>query len=173
MKKYIDKLSAFIDVLAFISLAAMLTVVSIQVITRYTVFLRVPRWTEELSRYAMIYTVGIASGIAVRRKAYLGMDSLYMLFPFRLKKVITVIFNILTAILFTILVTNGIEVVESSMIQRSPSLRFSMAYIYFILPLTGANVVLFLIFDTIETIQAFILGEPVKEEDKETSVTLT
>lgn len=162
--KYILKLEKFMEVISAISLLAMLIVVSIQVVFRYTAFLRVPPWTEELSRYTMIYTVAIASGIAIKRKAYLGMDSIYMLCPIRLKRVLDLIFNMLTAWIFYIIFANGIVVMESASIQSSPSLGISMLFVYISLPLTGINVLLFLVIDTYRAIKSFIRNKPIEDD---------
>ncbi|MFW6030736.1 MAG: TRAP transporter small permease [Halanaerobiales bacterium] len=173
MKKNLERLTKIIEIFSFISLFIMLGVVSIQVIFRYTWFLRVPRWTEEVSRYSMIYTVAIASGLGIRRKAYLGMDSLYMIFPYRLKKIADIIFNILAGILFYILVVYGYEVMLSAMAQKSPSLRIPMYFIYISLPLTGLNVLIYLIEDTIKAIKGFIINDPDAFEDKTIEVKLS
>lgn len=173
MKKFLNKLTKVIEILSFASLFLMLGVVSIQVIFRYTWFLRVPRWTEELSRYSMIYTVAIASGLGIRRKAYLGMDSLYMLFPYRVKKVADIIFNFLAGILFYILVVYGYQFMLSAFAQQSPTLKIPMYFIYISLPLTGINVLIYLVEDSIMAIKGFIRNDPDIVEEKTTKVKLT
>ncbi|CCU80918.1 TRAP-type C4-dicarboxylate transport system,small permease component [Halanaerobium saccharolyticum subsp. saccharolyticum DSM 6643] len=147
--------------LAAFSLFAMLVVVTYQVIARYMPNMTIPSWTEELARFILIYIIAFAGGLAIEKKAYVGMDSFYMMLPFRGKKVLDLLFNIMTGYLFYIILKYGYDLMLKVKIQLTPAMRISMSYIYFSLPLLGFLVLLFIILDSLATIKSLIKNEEV------------
>ena len=162
MIKRLKKILFYItEALAAFILFAMLTIVTYQVIARYVPNMRIPSWTEELARFLLIYIIAFAGGLAIEKKAYVGMDSFYMMLPFRAKKFLDLLFNIMTGYLFYIILKHGYDLMLKVKIQLTPAMRISMSYIYFSLPLLGFLMLLFIILDSFAIIKSFIKNEEV------------
>jgi TRAP-type C4-dicarboxylate transport system permease small subunit len=71
-KKIINLICAVFEVIAALSLAAMLVVVTIQVVLRYF-FNNAPGWSEELARQFMILFCFIAMALGVRDKIHIAL----------------------------------------------------------------------------------------------------
>lgn len=150
-----------LEALAAFCLFSMLVIVTFQVIARYMPGMRIPSWTEELSRFLLVYIIAFAGGLAVEKKAYVGMDSFYMLLPFRTQKIFDLFFNIITGYLFYIITKYGIGLVSNVRIQLTPAMQISMSYIYLSLPILGIGMLIFIGLDSIITIKSIIKNEEV------------
>lgn len=155
------------EALAAFSLFTMLVIVTYQVIARYMPNMRIPSWTEELARFMLIYIIAFAGGLAVEKKAYVGMDSFYMMLPFRGKKFLDLLFNIMTGYLFYIIMRHGFDLMLKVRIQLTPATRISMSYIYFSLPLLGFLMLLFIILDSVAIVKSLIRNEEVEVSSPE------
>jgi TRAP-type C4-dicarboxylate transport system permease small subunit len=71
-KKIINLICAVFEVIAALSLGAMLVVVAIQVVLRYF-FNNAPGWSEELARQFMILFCFIAMALGVRDKIHIAL----------------------------------------------------------------------------------------------------
>lgn len=76
--KSLDRVLAF---LSFAFTVAFIVTVCIQIVCRTFPFFKIPSWTEEVSRYAFIYSVAFAAGLAVRANAYVAVDILTARIP--------------------------------------------------------------------------------------------
>lgn len=144
------------EALAAFSLFTMLVIVTYQVIARYMPNMTIPSWTEELARFLLIYIIALAGGLAIEKKAYVGMDSFYIMLPFRAKKILDLLFNIMTGYLFYIILKYGYDLMLKVKIQLTPAMRISMSYVYFSLPLLGFLMILFIILDSWTTLKSLI-----------------
>ncbi|MDR1251532.1 MAG: TRAP transporter small permease [Treponema sp.] len=71
-KKIVNAICTVFEVIAAVSLAAMLAVVTIQVVMRYF-FSNTPGWTEEMARQFMILFCFIAMALGVRDKIHIAL----------------------------------------------------------------------------------------------------
>jgi TRAP-type C4-dicarboxylate transport system permease small subunit len=71
-KKIVNGICIVFEIIAALSLAAMLVVVTIQVVMRY-VFNNAPGWSEELARQFMILFCFIALALGVRDKIHIAL----------------------------------------------------------------------------------------------------
>lgn len=154
-------LFSIIEILAALTLFIMLLIVTYQVIARYVPNMNIPSWTEEIARFLLIYIIAFAGGLAVEKKAYVGMDSFYMLLPLRIQKVFDLVFNLMTAYLFFVITKYGIQLVEKVKIQLTPATQISMSYIYLSLPILGIGMLTFLALDSFATIKSIIKNKEV------------
>ncbi len=156
------------EAMAALTLFVMLLIVTYQVVARYVPNMRIPSWTEELARFLLIYIIAFAGGLAIEKKAYVGMDSFYILLPLRGKKVLDLFFNVLTGYLFYIITIYGFNLMQRASIQLSPAMQISMSYVYISLPLLGFLVLIFILMDSIATVHSIIKNEdiPVSTPDE-------
>lgn len=165
MKNFLKKLKVTLfyvsEFIAALSLFAMLAIVNYQVFARFLP-IRTPHWTEEVARFLMVYIVAFASGLAIEKKAFVGMDSLFIQFPLRLQKLLTLVFNVMTGTLFYIILYYGYLLMLDVQWQLTPALQIPMSYAYIALPLLGLNVLIFLLMDSWAAIRSLIKNEEVE-----------
>lgn len=121
---------------AGICLFLMLALVLMQVALRYG-GLGIPVFTEEVARYAMIWSTLLASAVAVREASHIriGMvpDFLAQNWP-AAGRVLGFLLDGITLAVVAILFWQGIEMVIFAAGQRSDGLRISLSYPYAALP---------------------------------------
>lgn len=125
-KHLMDKALEYCTVICF---TGMILVVSVQVFSRF-LLPQAPHWTEEASRILFIYTGSFAAGLAVKRQAYVAVDTFVNLLPPRKQLILNcgtqlmvTAFMFLTAWLSTTFVKIGAT-------QMSSSLRIPMNYVF-------------------------------------------
>lgn len=141
MEKIVNKLNALIRSLIVLLLMLMVVAVFLQVLFRF--FLDQPlAWTEELSRYLLIWITFLGSAYAMSIRAHIGTEYiLKYLSPF-MAKAVTVIAAILSIVFFAVMVQQGYILSARSMTQTSPTLLLPMGYVYAVIPLSGALLII-------------------------------
>ena len=136
MMKKLDRYLDTFETGAFSVLLSIMTiVVFIQVICRYILHASLP-WSEEVSRYCMIYTVFIGVGAGLKAGTHTGVDALVMIHPPKAKWIVILIEKIMCFILSGIFFGLSAEVViqlfESG--QKSATLFIPIAFAYLAMP---------------------------------------
>lgn len=121
---------------AALFLFLMVILVFMKVVTRVLIQSSFP-WTEELSRYLMIWITFLGASIAFKYAAHIGVDLIVDKLPRRLKIVFQVIASAACLVFFALLIVKGYELIGRSMIQSSPALNLPMGYVYAIIPISG------------------------------------
>lgn len=124
-------------------LAVMSVVVFGQVVFRL-IHSTIP-WSEELSKYLLIWSTFLGSALCVRRGALVGLEVIFMVTPKALKRPITIVIQVLTAAFLVFLIVVGYQTAGMVWAQTTPVLKMSMGLMYASIP-TGA---LFMLFNTI------------------------
>lgn len=129
----------------------MAVVVLLQVIFRYV--LNFPLfWTEEFARYCLVWSSLLGSAVAVKRGQHIAVNIFMERFPPSLRRGLTIIALISVAVILTIILWGGIQLVAITRAQISPALRVSMSVPYLAVPVGAALMLLHtigFIFDTI------------------------
>ena len=127
LNKTLGRLMAAGMALSFLGLVA---VVLLQVFARLALP-KVPSWTEELSRYFLLWLVGFGGGLAMRDGGYVNVDLLISLFPAWLRKLLLSGGNLLITLLMLLFTQQAwINTVRVGMRQTSPVLYIPMQYIF-------------------------------------------
>jgi len=92
------------------------------------------QWTEELARFFMLWTGFMAMNVAMYHRAHLAIDSIIVLMPPRLVKLLGYLGDILIAYFLIILLIKGYSMTTRTIMQAS-SMEFSMFWIYMAVPL--------------------------------------
>jgi TRAP-type C4-dicarboxylate transport system permease small subunit len=155
IKKGLDRTLEFLVALV---MGILVLDVTWQVFTRFV--LRHPSsWTEELATFLMIWVALLGAGVALNRKAHLGVDYFVGKLPPD-KKLYTEIFAFSACALFSllVLVIGGIRLVAVTLIreQISPALHLKMGYVYLALPISGLFLILYsleFLFESIKSLR--------------------
>lgn len=126
----------------------MVIVVFLQVIFRF-VLDQPLAWTEELSRYLLVWITFLGAGYAMSVKAHPSVELLYEKANSYVKKFMMVLSTAVTVFFFWQITTNSLEFIGRSMMQTSPALQIPMGYIYFVIPIASLLFILNLLYVTV------------------------
>ena len=122
---YINKV---VNVICTLLMAVMTYIVLLQVSTRFLP-VKNPNWTEELSRYVMIYIAYIGASIGIREWTNVGVDFVLNRLPKRAKYVLNIIIRLAILVFWCIALYLSLQVFpKTGMRQLSASMRFPMFY---------------------------------------------
>ena len=139
------------EVILVVILGAMAIVVFLQVIFRYV--LNFPLfWTEEFARYCLVWASLLGSAVAVKRGQHIAVTIIVERFPPPLQHMLKITALISVAVILTIILWGGIQLVAITRAQISPALRVSMSVPYLAVPIGAALMLLHTIGYIFETI---------------------
>lgn len=138
---YLAKIAEFVMVSLTV---VMIALVTYQVFERYVLHYT-PPWSEELAVYLMIWfgIIGIAAG--VRRGAHMSLNYFADKMPKLVQRGFTIINYILMLMYTSVLVYEGMNMVELTMSQKSPAIGLPVGYVYLALPVSAVLMVLFIL----------------------------
>jgi len=151
--KTIRLINRTVENVTAVALMTMVIVVFWQIISRVIFSSSFP-WTEELSRYLMIWITLLGASIAFQYGAHIGVEVLVMKLNRKLRNAVQIIASLCCLALFAILIVKGIEIVGKSMVQKSPAMTLPMGYAYLIMPISGVLMTLNLLDVTIKSVRA-------------------
>lgn len=124
-------------ILTTIILAVMITVIFVQVITRYVFFYSLP-WSEELSRYLFVWMIFLGVNLAVRDDLQIRIDVLDHYVHGRGKKALRIFQHVCSFAIAMILIYSSFKMVENGFRQTSPAMQIPMAFVYLGIPVGTA-----------------------------------
>ncbi len=147
---------------SFVSMLLMLFIIFAQVVSRYF-FGYTPEWSEELARFLFVWVVFLGSALIMGESGHLAVQFLplhYKNKPFG--KVLEIIINLSSYLFILILFVQGSRMTKIMTFQMSPGMDIPMSYVYFVIPLSCALMLLYVIKDSIRIIKSFTSAK--KEE---------
>lgn len=154
MHTYIHYLRTFLDrtILIFCGFALLALVVTVtwQVFSRYV--LNDPSsFTDELSRYLMIWLGLLGASYLFGKRGHLAITLLADNIPHKMNQILQLFINLLVLSFVSLaMFKGGIALIGRTTQQLSPALQIPMAYVYFILPLAGSLIILYLILNILD-----------------------
>ncbi len=126
-------------------LSVILTVsVFLQVLVRFVFKYPLP-WTEEIARIAFVYCVFIGATIAVRENSHLNVDFLLVILPKRVARAAVIVGMLLVGVFLAFVTWQGTVLVIATGVQMTPVMQLPFKYLYLILPVSGALMLLYLV----------------------------
>ena len=143
MKALRNLLNTILNLLAGLSLTAMVILTTYQVITRY-VFNAPSTWSEELVGYLFAWSTMFGAAIVSGERGHMNIPILVDKFNPPMRKVLH-IFSEVIALLFSasILVLGGFQVSSLAMGQMTSSLGVAIGVFYWVMPLCGIVMVVY------------------------------
>lgn len=143
--KIIEKvINRGLTVLGAVCLCILSTTLLLQIIFRY--FLRSAlTWSDELSKYMMVWMVFLVFGLAIQKGTLLGIEIVISRVPRKVERVFKALTYVFIAMLLVILIKEGIELVQITNRQNSPTLPFKMSFVYASVPVGSSFALLNLI----------------------------
>lgn len=135
---FVRVIGAFIGIL----LGLMVIIVFSNVIARY--FLNSSlAWSEELSRFMLIWLAFLGSILAYIKNEHLGLDLLVFL-PTRVAMVVRIVANVLALVALAVLFWGGWQITALTMESgwTSPALSIPYGLVYLVVPFSGIMLLL-------------------------------
>jgi TRAP-type C4-dicarboxylate transport system permease small subunit len=135
-------LSQFEDWTLLISVGVALVALFLNVVLRYG-FNYTLAWSEELVREVIIYTTFIGCCVAVKNRSMIRIDATVQLIP-KIKTALTYFSNGMVVIFSILMMYYGWQMaaMQARTFQKTLILKIPLVYLYAILPLTGALMLL-------------------------------
>lgn len=141
--KVIKKASDFVDkigcYLLILTMAGMVFFSSIQIIAR--VFFTALAWSEELTRYLLVWSTFIGAGCVYKRGGHINVSFVQDKFKGKANKYAKILVHLICIAFFIIAVYYGVIYMMKQGAQSSPALGIRMNLMYMAIPL-GCGVML-------------------------------
>ncbi|MDR1659230.1 MAG: TRAP transporter small permease [Desulfovibrio sp.] len=144
-------LTKTIEGLITIGSLIMVGVVCMEVLLRYC-FGRTLFFTEELSRYIMIWIVFLGTALAMYEEKHIRIDMFIRKFPKKYQTACEIFSNIGVIFFCAVLIVEGVRILPMQMDQVAISLDVSMFWFYLAIPVGGVLGVVFLLFRSGKTL---------------------
>jgi TRAP-type C4-dicarboxylate transport system permease small subunit len=106
--------------------------VALRILTDYSIL-----WTEEASRYAMVWLTFLGAGLVMRYGGHIGIDTLEQASP-RFAPMLRALVFALLAVFFCVMVVVGIRYAILTWAQTTPVLEWPIGAIYLAMPIGSA-----------------------------------
>ena len=127
-------LNSVTEAVCCIFLLAMTLTVALQVICRYLLGAALT-WSEEFSRYGLVWITFLGGGIAVKRGAHMGVEALVNALSPKTRKIVQ-LFTLLSVVGFLVIATlKGFQLALFNMNQHSPAMGVPMGAVYLAIPI--------------------------------------
>ncbi|MFF5995888.1 TRAP transporter small permease [Lysinibacillus sp. KU-BSD001] len=152
MRKLIDSMNAVVHIFLVLLMAELVITVLCQILFRLV--LNQPlAWTEELSRYSLIWITFLGAAYALSKRAHIGMELLVERVRGMLKTIMIVLAGIISMMFFFIMIKEGITLSNQVMNQPSPVLQIPMGLVYAVVPISGVILMVNLLDVTVQQIK--------------------
>ncbi|HWC03304.1 MAG TPA: TRAP transporter small permease [Methylomirabilota bacterium] len=132
-----DRLHRGLEAVTVLLLAAYFVLVILQVFFRY-VLNRSLFWSEEVVRFALVWSVMLGSAVVAYRGEHLRIDALDTLLPPTAQRVLTRLAEFLTFVFCVILTGTGVQFTLRTLTQRSAVLEVPIWAVYAAVPVGAA-----------------------------------
>ncbi|MEL4014206.1 TRAP transporter small permease [Dryocola clanedunensis] len=155
LKLAVDRAIATFSVLVMV---ALVVCVVWQVFSRY-VLNQPSTLTDELARFLMIWVGLLGASYTVGAQRHLSIDFLAMLLPEQKKPLLSMVVNTLI-LLFAglVIVSGGLKLIDKTLAtgQLSAAMQIPMGYVYIVLPLSGAIMMLYSLYFILSDARALL-----------------
>ena len=143
MKKFLDAYTRLLTWLLVATVAILIVPVVLQMVSRFTALVPSYIWTEELSRFLLIWMIMIGAMIGVREGTHFDVD-VWPELPPRPNAALRIVSQLFMLVFALVFVFWGVEFVRFGWNQDSELAELPMTYIFIAWPLTGLTWLLFL-----------------------------
>ncbi|MEW6624097.1 MAG: TRAP transporter small permease [Bacillota bacterium] len=140
--------------LVFMLIISMVIVTTLQIIFR--VFFTALVWSEELSRYLLVWSTFFAATMAYRRGNHIAITVFINFFKPKVKALFNILIYLLSMVFFAIIIRYGWQIIQMQIFQISPAMSLPMKYVYLSIPLSLLVMMLHAIAGTAREIGVFL-----------------
>lgn len=129
MTQAFEWLTRIFRTLAGISFAILIASVLIQVVSR-VLLPDSPVWTEELSRFMLLYLTAFGCGVAIRTGELVNVDLLLVSLPPRVRLALDVLVRVVCIVFLASLLPGAWDFMKIGEMQTSPALAWRMDFLH-------------------------------------------
>ena len=118
----------------FLLVAAMVIVTTLQVVFR--VFFNALTWSEELSRYLLVWGTFFGATLAYKRGNHIAVTFVIDLLPGRMRTAFLILSYLLSMVFFVVIAVQGMKMIQMQVFQISPAMSLPMKHVYLSIPLS-------------------------------------
>lgn len=133
-KKLSDSIDSMVSKLVVFIMLSMVVITTMQVVFR--IFFDSLTFSEELSRYLLVWGTFFASTMAYKRGSHVSLNFLVDMLKGRKKEIVIILNYILSIVFFAVVAYYGYQMVKLQVFQTSPAMGVPMKYIYLSIPIS-------------------------------------
>lgn len=137
-----DKINTVCEAALFASLVLMAAVTILQIIFR--MFFDALTWSEEMTCFLLVLASFLGTAVAFKRGAHISVTLVIKYFPLPIRKLAALFSQLVGIFFFGVVARYGTTLSVNESYQVSPALEISMFWIYMILPVCSAIVLIHL-----------------------------
>lgn len=145
MKRLAERLERIQARITFVFIAALVVFVSLQILVRLLLKMPLFLWTEELSRYVLVWMVFLGIGVGVKNDRHFAMDLLLSLLGPRWGMALRIFTDLCMGVILVMLVLAGLRFTRFGLFQYGLTVEISMVAVYSAIPIGGVLALLYLI----------------------------
>lgn len=151
-------LKRILESLVVFSFAMMVVLVFAQVVTRYLTESSLV-WSEELSRFVMVWMVYLASILTYNAQQHIVVDALISNLHGLPQKILLVVGKLAVLVFVVFVIIGAYKFLPTTAIQKSPANSIVMAHVYFVIPLSLFCIGSLAIRDIFVVVRLLIIGD--------------
>lgn len=155
LKKTDAVVAAFVKALVVLSFTVLIVACVLQVFTRF-VLNNSLSWTEELARYAFIWSNLTGAAICVRYNSHATVTAITDSLPDRAQLLLKAVVHFLILAICCVLIVYGFRIAYATRIQTSPALHVNMALINSSVPISAACILIHTVVHLVDVIRELI-----------------
>ncbi len=163
MERFIHAVTLVARAGAGLALAVLMAAVLVQVTGRLAG--SSPVWTEELTRYALLYMIAFGAGLAFRTGALVNVDVISEALPDRLPWLLRLLAAVATAGIAAYLLPHAWKYVAIGSMQTAPALGIRMDFVHVTVWLMLAGLALFGLIRVLGMLRGIESGLPEQPEE--------
>ncbi|NPA15112.1 MAG: TRAP transporter small permease [Deferribacteres bacterium] len=152
VKRISDATDALATFLAVIVLVVMTVVITAQIVCRF--FFSALSWSEELSRYLMVWLTFLGASMGIKRKAHIAVTFAVSSLPPKVQRWLSLVVYTLSLYFFVLVIIYGFKLMRFQAFQVSAGLGISMKYVYLSLPVGGMLCAVHIVSNILEVLGA-------------------
>lgn len=137
-------MSRIVEMSIFLCAVVIVTIVTAEVVLRYG-FSHSLIFTEELSRYLMVWIVFLGSALAIRDGSHININFLINRFSWKVRKWVLVAAHLLSVAFLVVVMVEGIRILPQQFHQTCVTLDLPVFYFYLAIPVGCVLMLLFML----------------------------
>lgn len=141
-KRTMDVAERLTGYVLYILVGFMVVVVFLQVIFRFILHASLP-WSEEASRYIMIWIALLGASVGLRHKAHIGVEALFNYLGTAKRRLFSLLIGFVQVYFFCAMIFYACNILKVVIKQKSPAMEISMGLPYSSLIVGGGLMLLY------------------------------
>ena len=154
-----SRLSRVVEVAVGLILAAILILAMGEIFARYLTGHSLV-WVDELGRLLFVWLTFLAAAAAFHHRMHFRVVLLWRAMTPRTRRRLEVVVDLVVLAFAVVLLTQSLEILDRTQVQRTTALQIRMSYVYSVVPLSALLIMAFILLRWAEAVQTRSLPDP-------------